>query len=343
MTLGEHLEELRSRMIRAIIALVLGAIVCFCFSDYVMGFLCWPVLTILEAQGHPAELGFFNPAEAFLTDLKVSLIVGFIVSAPYSLTQVWGFVAAGLYPHERRWVNRFAPVSIILFFAGAAFLLVVVSPLLMNFLLAYRSELPDFGKWMPKIMVPSGQDELDTEQEALENWPTFDPAAPEADGGEENQAPGSQPLSAIPFFKDDPTDAPEGVLWFNKSKRQIRLRIGDAIFGVPRLVEVGRGPRLKPDIRIAEYVMFILHLTAAFGIGFQVPVVVAFVAVVGIATAKQMAGLRRHVWLAMACMAAIITPPDVVSMLLLLGPMALLYEAGLFAARFLEREAEATE
>jgi len=342
MTLGEHLEELRSRLIRALLGLAAGTIVCFVFRDYILGFLCWPVLTVLERQGYPAELGFFNPAEAFLTDLKVSLIVGLIVSAPYSIMQVWGFIAAGLYPHERRWVNRFAPVSIFLFFTGAGFLLTIVSPLLLNFLLTYRSELPDFGKWMPKMVVPGGRDQLKTEGEAHETWPPAPTTRPRDAGDETTPLPASY-WSGIPAFEEDPADPPEGVPWLNKSKWQIRIRYGDEILHLSRLTRVEHGPRLKPDIRIAEYIMFVLHLTAAFGIGFQVPVVVAFVAAVGIATAKQMGTFRRHVWLAMACAAAIITPPDVTSMLFLLGPMVILYEAGLIAARFLEREQEAAE
>jgi sec-independent protein translocase protein TatC len=69
-----------------------------------------------------------------------------------------------------------------------------------------------------------------------------------------------------------------------------------------------------------------------------VPVVVAFVAMIGVASAAQMGTMRRYVWFGMAIVAAIVTPPDVGSMLFLLVPMALLYEVGLIAARFLERE-----
>ncbi|UCD30431.1 MAG: twin-arginine translocase subunit TatC [Planctomycetota bacterium] len=83
--------------------------------------------------------------------------------------------------------------------------------------------------------------------------------------------------------------------------------------------------------------MFVLHLAAAFGIGFQVPVVVAFLASLGIATAGDMARLRRYVWFGMAILSAFITPPDVTSMLFLLLPMALLFEVGLIVAKFIEK------
>ncbi len=337
MTLGEHLEELRTRLIRAILALIVGAIICFGLSDYVMGFLCSPVLTVLERHDQPVQLNYFNPAEAFVTDVKVALIVGFIITTPYSLTQIWGFVAAGLYPNERRWVHRFAPVSIALFFAGAAFLLTIVAPLLLDFLFSYRTTLPDLGRWVPEFGLASGRGQLETEG-VHEVWPVSQPTpAPQGD------AQAAPPLPAYPFpipaFEQDPEDPPEGVPWLNRTEWQIRIRYGEKTLKLSRLTTTDDRPRLTPTIRIAEYIMFVLHLAAAFGIGFQVPVVVAFLAAIGIATAEEMATFRRYVWLAMAVMAAIITPPDVTSMLFLLGPMAILYEVGLIAARFLEREA----
>jgi sec-independent protein translocase protein TatC len=323
MTLGEHLEELRSRLIKAIVALFIGSVVVYIFSDYVMGFLCAPIFKVLEQNDYPAQLNYLTPAEAFLTDIKVSLIVGIIITAPYSLTQIWGFVAAGLYPHERRWVHRFAPVSIVLFFVGALFLLIVVSPMLLNFLVSYRTTLPNMGKWMPNFGITSSREILGGDEEDKESAPPEVSALPKG----------------IPAFKTDPTgEWPEGVPWLNRTEWQIRIRYGDEVYKLPRLVAVDSRPRVMPLPRISEYILFILHLSAAFGIGFQVPVVVAFIAAVGISNSREMAKLRRYVWLGMAVGSAIITPPDVTSMIFLLVPMALLYEVGLFAARFIEAE-----
>ena len=330
MTLGEHLEELRSRLIRAIVALVVGAIVCYVFVDYIQGFLTWPVFAILRKNDLPARLSYLSPAEAFITDLKIALIVGFIVSAPYSLTQIWGFVAAGLYSHERRWVHRFAPVSIGLFFTGAAFLLIVVAPLLLDFLLSYKTEYPDLGRYL-QWLVPGGGAEPIEANESLAVWPTWgDPPQPT-----------SQP--ALLTFADDPEDPPEGVPWVNLTEREVHIRLGEKIYRMSGLEVVERRNRVQPMMRLQEYIVFVLHLSAAFGIGFQVPVVVAFIAAIGVATAAEMGRLRRYVWFGMAIVAAVITPPDVSSMLFLLGPMALLFEVGLFAARFLERESAVPE
>ncbi len=138
MTLGEHLEELRSRMIRALVGLAVGTVICFGFISQIVAFLNKPVYDALRAHGLEPEVIVLHPAEQLITDLKVAIIVGLICSAPYRLTQIWGFIAAGLYPTERRWVNRFAPISITLFFVGAFFELIVVGPFILHFMVGYR-------------------------------------------------------------------------------------------------------------------------------------------------------------------------------------------------------------
>jgi len=320
MTLGEHLEELRTRVVRALIGLAVGAAVAFAFIDYIMAFLTSSVYTVLAAQGQPPVMKSYSPAENFVTDLKVSLVVGLLVSAPYSLAQIWSFIAAGLYPKERRWVNRFAPVSIALFFTGAIFLLVVVSPLLLNFLISYRTEYPDIGRFLPHWLVPNVAEIAVSDTQAnQQRWSTTHP---------------------IPSFESDPEEPPEGVPWLNRTDREIRIRLGSDRYSLAYLKKVTKGKLVTPEMRVSEFIPFILQLAAAFGIGFQVPVVVTFLAAVGIAQAKDMARLRRYVIFAMAIGSAVITPPDPGSMVMLLLPMALLYEAGLFVARIIERNRE---
>lgn len=313
MTLGEHLEELRTRVIRALVALAVGAIICHCFIDKIMGFLTSPVYAAYRKHGLKPAMQTLGPAEQFLTYLKVAIIVGFILSAPYSMWQIWKFVAAGLYQRERRWVYRFAPTSIALFFAGALFLLLVVSPLLLDFLLSYPQSLPEYG--VPSLLLGEGTP-LKTETQPA-SWPT------------------SQPIMA---FDKDPQDPPEGVLWVNLRTQQIRIQYGHKVYDVAHLQETVTGNRLDPTLRLSEYVVFILTLSAAFGVSFQVPVVVTFVATLRIASAAQMGSLRRYIWFAMAIAAAVVTPTtDVISMGLLLVPMVALLEVGLLVARMIER------
>lgn len=330
MTLGEHLEELRSRLIRALLAVFVGAVLCYVFISYIQAFLMWPVSAIYQAHGLESAIRTMGPAEQFMTDLKVAIIMGLILSAPYSIMQIWGFIAAGLYPQERKWVRAFAPVSVVLFFTGALFLIVVVNPLLLSFLLTYRTDLPDVGKYMPRFLIKSTT--------AME----IDDPAPAS-------APASQPVlltgQPIQAFEKDPADFPEGVPWLNRSSREIRVRYGNHVYAVSHLREVGQGSRVITDVRFSEIVPFTLQLAAAFGIGFQVPVVVAFLATLGIFSSAEMAKYRRHVIFVMCVAAAIFTPsPDPFSMLMLFLPMIGLFEAGLFVARRIEsRRAAAAE
>lgn len=321
MTLGEHLEELRTRLIRALIGLFIGAVVCYMFVDYVEGFLIWPVDAIYQSRGLDADIRTLGPAERFMTDLKVAIIVGLIVSAPYSITQIWGFIAAGLYPNERKWVRGFAPVSIALFFTGAIFLIVVVNPLLLKFLLTYGTELPDVAQYMPEFLLRSEMPpRIGAESAATQ--PTSRPA-PEA----------------IPAFPNDPPEGfAHGVPWVNLMRGEIRIRYQEKTYVLSHLREVGQ-TRVVPDIRLAEIIPFTLQLAAAFGIGFQVPVVVAFLAALGIFSAADMAKFRRHVIFIMSIAAAVFTPsPDPFSMMMLLVPMVGLFEAGLLVARRIERK-----
>lgn len=322
MTLGEHLEELRSRLIRALIGLFVGAVLCYIFIDYIMSFLTWPVYEVYRAHGFDPVMHTFSPSEGFMLSLKVSILVGMIVSAPYSIMQIWGFIAAGLYVKERKWVRSFAPVSISLFFAGAIFLIVAVNPLLLNFLLTYQTELPDISKYMPRFLIANS---------GIGMIGVSDAASQPAD------EMASRP--PVPAFENDPPGPiPEGFEWINRTERERRIMFGGKIYRLSRLELVGRGNRIEPDLRLEEIIPFTLGLAAAFGVGFQVPVVVSFIALIGLFSAADMARYRRHVIFAMAIGAAFITPsPDPFSMSLLLIPMVGLFEAGLYVARRIER------
>jgi len=95
---------------------------------------------------------------------------------------------------------------------------------------------------------------------------------------------------------------------------------------------------IRPNWTLRDTIELTLEMAAAFGVGFQVPVVVAFLATVGIFSASQMAKSRRMVWFVMSIAAAVVTPsPDPGTMMLLLVPMCLLFESGLYAARKIEK------
>jgi sec-independent protein translocase protein TatC len=115
MSLMEHLDELRKRIIRAAIYLVIGFAASWAFHDRFVGYIQAP----LKAIGK--SLVMTHPMDALNLDLKVSMVAGAILASPFILYQVWLFIAPGLYQKERRFVIPFMAATVGLFLAGAAF------------------------------------------------------------------------------------------------------------------------------------------------------------------------------------------------------------------------------
>jgi sec-independent protein translocase protein TatC len=127
----EHLGELRVRIMRALIGVLIGALIPLYFSQRIVDWLAQPVTRL----GH--ELVFTAPAEAFWVQMKVGLVCGLFLSAPVVLWQVWAFVSPGLHAHEKKYAVPFVLVGSVMFLAGGAFALFVVVPYALTFLLGY--------------------------------------------------------------------------------------------------------------------------------------------------------------------------------------------------------------
>ena len=123
MTLAEHLRELRGRVIKSALAVVVGAIIGWIYYAQIFDFLRAPVDDVvgeLRAQGHDVQLVITGVAEAFTLQVKVACITGVILAAPVWIYQLWRFVTPGLHKHERRWAYAFLVTAVPLFFAGVA-------------------------------------------------------------------------------------------------------------------------------------------------------------------------------------------------------------------------------
>jgi sec-independent protein translocase protein TatC len=127
----EHLGELRTRIVRSLIALMAGTLVALYFSERLVDWLAKPV----TALGY--ELVFTAPAEAFWVQMKVGLILGLFIASPAILWQVWAFIAPGLHGHEKKYAAPFVILGSVMFMAGGAFSLYVVTPSAIKFLLGY--------------------------------------------------------------------------------------------------------------------------------------------------------------------------------------------------------------
>ncbi|HUP85490.1 MAG TPA: twin-arginine translocase subunit TatC [Acidimicrobiales bacterium] len=132
MTLVEHLGELRSRIVKSVLALVLGATIGFALSNRALSFLVDPYCQAQKGAG--CRLVVIDPLEGFGTRIKLALFIGFVLAAPVILWQVWRFVTPGLHKNEKRYAIPFIASSILLFVAGGA-VAVVTFPKALDFLI----------------------------------------------------------------------------------------------------------------------------------------------------------------------------------------------------------------
>ena len=145
MPLLDHLHELRSRLTRAVLAILVGTIVGFVFYAPILEFLTEPyndIRPILASEGIESELVITGVGGAFQFQLKISMVFGLLVSSPFWLWQIWAFVLPALHRHEKRWAFLLAGTGAPLFVGGAA-LAYVVLPKAMEILIGF---VPDgFG------------------------------------------------------------------------------------------------------------------------------------------------------------------------------------------------------
>jgi sec-independent protein translocase protein TatC len=127
----EHLSELRVRIVRSLIALLVGLGIALPFSQRIADYLMRSVTKL----GY--QLVFVSPTEAFWVQMKIALIAGLFIASPGILWQIWAFVAPGLHTHEKRYAVPFVLIGSLLFILGGAFSLLVVTPYAIQFLLSF--------------------------------------------------------------------------------------------------------------------------------------------------------------------------------------------------------------
>ncbi|MFN3966524.1 MAG: twin-arginine translocase subunit TatC, partial [Endomicrobiia bacterium] len=130
LSLVEHLEELRRRLIICLVAVFICGVFCYFYIDKILFILSKPV----------GKFVFLKPTEAFVTKLKLSLYCGIFVSLPITIYQIWKFVNPGLIEIERHTLYWVIPLSYLLFIFGVIFAFLGVLPTAMKFLLNYGTE-----------------------------------------------------------------------------------------------------------------------------------------------------------------------------------------------------------
>jgi sec-independent protein translocase protein TatC len=300
MPFGEHLEELRRRLILALVGLLPIFVVSLVFGQSILEFMIRPLLASQAASGMPQKMQAIRPLETFNTYLRVSFVATVVVGAPWALYQLWLFVAPGLYLKERRFVHILAPMSALLSLAGTVFMFKVMLPIMLSFLVT-------FGTGFVKHDVPTAE------------------------------RPPAAALPAVPVLETDPPSPAPGQHWLNPRLKTLRLALpGDdgrvEIYEMP----LTKNAVIEPLFTVSDYTSLILGMTLAFAVAFQMPVVVLLLGWVGIVQPAVLGRYRRHAIFACGLVGAVVTPTgDPLSMFLLAGPLYALYELGVVMLRLL--------
>ena len=236
-----HLTELRSRLVKSIIFLFIFFIICYFFAENIYSFLVKPYADAVKDDGSSRRLIFTALHETFITYLKVAFFASLFVTSPIVLTQIWKFIAPGLYKNEKSALLPYLIATPTLFLLGGMLVYYLIMPL------------------------------------------------------------------AIKFFLTFETVAQSGTL------------------------------PIQLEAKVNEYLSLIMRLIFAFGISFQLPVLLSLLARVGFVDSNYLKKRRKYVVVIIFALAAILTPPDPITQIGLGIPLLILYELSILSVKIIER------
>jgi Sec-independent protein secretion pathway component TatC len=349
MSFGDHLQELRSRVFRALVVPLPLAILLFFYAPDIRDILIRPLFAAQRANGQPEQVQALSPAETISTDMKLAIIAAIALSAPWILLQLWRFIEPGLYRHERRYVHFLVPLSGVLTVMGVALFYWVLLPFTLLFLVGFGASQPRTVSVPPPTTAETS---VDGAAEGPGTTPPFStsPTTTSPFGGVLN----------VPVLDEDPPQPKAGDVWISAKTQVLRVAVPLEKISPNALVQAtsdlsaaitgtGSDPAGTLSIlevpltvvggiaqvyRLSEYISFTLMLLLGSVVAFQLPVAILLLGWVGLITPKFLREKRRWAILIMAIIAAVVTPPDVMSMVLLLGPLWALYEFGILLLVF---------
>ena len=316
MSLGDHLDDLRRRLILGLLGPFVCVIAMFFFGRQAIALMTLPLTVALADEGLPPQVYFSNPIQSFTIYLKVCLVLGLIIGLPWLMWHLWKFVEAGLYPKERRFVLGLVPGSALLTFIGVGFMYFVVLPLTLLFFIMFAASYGDPLTESPWMNFVIGR-------EAAEVAP--DAADPQA-------AP-----FVIPVLPEHPTTPQAGQMWIKVPENRLQVFVNDRTYSA-MLTSSGL---LSPLTNLADYISFVIWLALAFALAFQLPIVMLLLSGTGLVSHEQMRSVRRYAVLGCFIVGALLTPADVLSQIFLALPMWGLYEIGLILVKMTARRRQA--
>lgn len=319
MSLGDHLEELRWRLILGLLGPVIGAVLMLIVGKDVLAILVQPLLYALAAADLEPTLYVSRVPAAFAVYMRIAVIGGLILGIPWLFYQLWRFIAPGLYRRERRLVVYMIPFSAALAATGLAFMYYIMLPVTLWFLIQFTITLPN-----PSMEGTAIQDRISAQSDE----------AREDDASARGTVPADGPPLILPRRLTDPVNPPEGATWINVSDKSLKWVADGQVLAVSG---ARRSNMTSPWFTLDEYVSFVLALAMAFALAFQLPLVMLMLAWMGLAQRVWLAKMRKYALLGCFVLAAVLTPPDLFSQILLAVPMYLLFEFGLLLMRMVER------
>lgn len=313
MSFGDHLEELRNCVVLALGGVAACAVICLFFGLEILKIICLPLLAVQAANDLQPTIQALSPTAGFIAYLKIGILSGLILAMPWVIYQVWRFVVTGLYPNERRFFKWLIGPSALLFVLGVMFMYFVVLPIVLQFFISFNASLgtTNIDPTQFQSLLLGGDDPV----ELLETS-------------------GGPKVSLLPTSPETPQP---GMVWVDTKHRRLMIQTPNEVWSVA-LQTKPSSPVMQSQFAIDFYISFVLMLSLAFGLAFETPLVVFFLTRAGIVSTSQLARLRRFIVLGVVCLSAMLTPPDVVSQLLLAVPMYILFEAGLWVSRLSEKQ-----
>jgi len=293
MSIGDHLEELRTRIILCIIPPIPLAIIFFLVSDSIVRWFLVPLYSVLEKHGLPTQVQVLSPPEFLLAEMKIAFGAAVLTAGPWIMYQLWKFVSPGLHRHERRFVYFLIPFSTLLGILGLLLMYFVMLPVILDFMVTLAGRVE-----MNTTSIVAGESISDVTYPVLYTNPE------------------------VATLGDAWVKMPEGVLTI-----AIESTTADSLSTIT--MPMSHGSLISQQFQLSSYLGFVILLMFAIAVAFQLPMVMLLLGWIGVVTPDWLRKNRRYAILILALISALITPQDVISMLMMLVPLYLLFELGI--------------